>query len=365
MRRSSAPPTTHDVARLAGVSRATVSFVLNGVSEGRVAPETQKRVLSAAATLGYRPNRLASALSTGRTYTIGIVSEVLDYRYVAATAASYTKNMMLAVSVAAARAGLNALLFLETGELPLKPETVADGRVDGILVFGMYQSPEKVQKLATLGVPCVEIGTRWGNYYVEADNTGGARLAVEHLYDLGHRRIAHYIGLPPGITVPSSEQRRESFLQTAAELGLSEAKTPVAHEAADLAALFPGPAPCASDLTAIFCYNEAAAVEALDILRAAGRRVPEDVSLIGFDNELRGVVMRPALTTVVNPIDEIAIAAVGLLCRQMAGEAEPQEAKVLPTSLIVRDSTAEPPSNFSVSSEPRTTASGSSMLSSR
>jgi len=352
MRKTSSLPTTHDVARLAGVSRATVSFVLNDRAEGRVAEETRKRVLTAAETLGYRPNRLATALSTGRTYTIGIFSSLKDARNVAETPGHfdpadfpghYAKTVFLAVTLAAARTGLNTTLFLETPDIELRPEDVADGRVDGVVVFGMYNHHDWVRRVATLGIPCVEIGTRWGHCWVEADNTGGTHLAVEHLIGLGHRRIAHYIGLPPIPFIPSMQARVTGFRAVTAAAGIASEASPVVYQKEELALLFADSVPRHHQPTAIFTYNDAAAVEALDILQARGLRVPQDISLVGFDNEIRATTMRPALTTVQNPIDEIARTAVSLLLRQLeSGHADP-EGVTVPTSLILRDSTSPAP----------------------
>ena len=353
MAKISSLPTTHDVARIAGVSRATVSFVLNGRAKGRVSPQAQERVLAAAESLGYRPNRLATALSTGRTYTIGIVSQVGDSHNIADAPGRvhdvadfpghYAKNVFLAVTLAAARVGLNATLFLEMLDLELKPEDVADGRVDGIVVFGMYSHHEWVQRVASLQVPCVEIGTRWGRFSVEADNIGGTRLAVEHLLGLGHRRIAHYIGLPAVPYIPTMAAREHGFREATAGAGIPPDDAPVVHQASELAALFAPSVPKREQPTAVYCYNDAAAIEARDVLEVQSLRVPRDVSLVGFDNELRAVAMRPALTTIQNPIDEIARNAIALLRRQIEEDDVAPERIVIPTHLVLRDSTAAPP----------------------
>ncbi|MES2464398.1 MAG: LacI family DNA-binding transcriptional regulator [Armatimonadota bacterium] len=343
-------PTSHDVARLAGVSRATVSFVLNGRARGRVSLEAQGRVRAAAESLGYRPNRLATALSTGRTSTIGIVCQVKDSVYIADVPGQkhdvadapghYAKNMFLAVTLAAARVGLNATLFLELLDLELKPEDVADGRVDGIVIFGMYSHHDWVKRVASLQMPCVEIGTRWGKWWVEADNSGGTRLALEHLLHLGHRRIAHYIGLPAVPFIPTMASRATTFRAVTTEAQIPLCDAPIVHGADYLAALFDTSVPSHRQPTAIFTYNDAAAVEALDVLTAHGLRVPDDVSLVGFDNEIRSVTMRPALTTVQNPIDEIARSAVGLLRREIEERSAAAEGIIVPTQLIIRESTA-------------------------
>lgn len=344
MRRSRIP-TTEDVARAAGVSRATVSYVLNQQAEGRrIPPDTQARVLHAVQSLGYRRNRLATALSTGRTYTVGLVSEIKDHPDVAAWPAPYLKDLFLSVTLAAARAGLNAFLLLQTIDRDLKPEDVADGRVDGVIVFGMQGGDEWVRRVCALGLPCVEIGACRGRYWVDVDNVGGARLAVEHLLSLGHRRIAHFTRTFPSEFILSPRQRAQGFREAVVAAGLSEAEAPILMSAEELAMQFGLDTAPDRRPTALFCYSDYLALCAFDTLCTSGLRVPDDVSLVGFNNDLRAVTMRPELTTVVNPVDDVARAAVALLHRQMEGHnALPEESVTLPTSLFIRDSTAPPP----------------------
>ena len=341
MRRSGVP-TTEDVARVAGVSRATVSFVLNQRADGRITADTQARVLRAAQSLGYRRNRLATALSTGRAHAVGIVSEIKDFSDVAASADVYLKNVFLAVTLAAARAGLNAFLLLETPDLELRPEDVADGRVDGVIVFRMQDNDSWVPRVEALGLPCVEIGSCCGRYWVDVDNAGGAALAVEHLCGLGHRRIAYFARRPSTPLVPSPGRRLEGFRAAVTAAGIPDADAPVACTPEELGRLFgPDVAPDRRP-TAVFCFSDGHALTALDLLTARGLRVPEDVSLVGFNSDVRAESVRPALTSVVNPVDEMARAAIGLLRRQMEGSALPEEGIVLPARLAVRQSTAAP-----------------------
>ncbi len=335
MRRTSV--TTADVARHSGVSRATVSYVLNGRTGMRISPATTLRVQQAAAALGYRRNPIATALRTGRMHSIGLVSSIAQDGATHHTQNTYGPYLFLELSLAAARVGMNANIFVDALGLPLRPDAVMDGRVDGLIFFAYYDTSEWVEEAYTLGLPCVEIGSAWGRFQVHQDNAGGARLAAAYLLALGHRRIGYWRG-PEAVV--SARARANGFQFAMQEAGLTVAEAPVVSSPEEFAALLKRP----DRPTAFFVRDTVIAIEAFDLICAAGLRVPEDVSLIGYDNDLRAMTMRPALTTVQNPLAGMAEAAVRLLRAQVDGLEIETDVEVVPTHLIVRDSTAPPAS---------------------
>ena len=333
--------TTKGVAEATGISATTVASVLSGRNVVRVSEATRERVLAAAQEMGYRRNGLAAALRTGRTNTIGIVSPLAWSGVADKLRHGYLRDLLVGISVAAARAGMNAMTFLETPLAELAPESVADRRVEGVVLFGMPVDLEGAQEwvdaLYATGIACAEIGSRYGRYQVHADNFGGARLATEHLIGLGHRRIG-YRQIEDGRRV-SAETRAAGFRAAAGAHGLSEAETPVARTRAEFGALLERP----DRPTAFFCYNDGLAVQAFDDIHAAGLQIPDDISLVGFDNDQRAGAMRPRLTTVDNPLDALAEAAVALVLAQLRGEEAACASPLIDTHLVLRDSTAPPP----------------------
>ena len=327
--------TARDIADASGVSVATVSYVLSGREGVRISEQTRQRVLDTARRIGYRRNSLAAALRKGRMHTVGIVCSSFTRNTPAASRYAYVKDLMLALTFAAARDGLTAVLFIDKPVDQLKPEEIADRRVDGAILFNMYGQGEWVQAVGATGLPCVEIGSGYGPYQVHADNEGGAHAAVEHLVGLGHRRIGHWRGPE---SVPSANQRVQGFRDAVRAAGIPESESPIVSEGREFAEMLRRP-DCP---TAFFLNNDERAVEALDRMHAAGLQAPRDLSLVGFDNDLRAQTVRPQLTTVQNPLDAMADAAVHLIQAQVAGEEIPAPRVVVPTHLVIRDSTAPP-----------------------
>lgn len=340
--------TTKGIALATGISATTVASILSGRNVVRVSEATRDRVLTAAREMGYRRNGLAAALRTGRTNTIGIVSPLAWGGGSAHLRHGYLRDLLVAISVAAARAGMNAMTFLDMPLDPFPPGSVADRRVEGVVLFGITDdlpgARAWVDALYAMGIPCAEIGSRWGPYQVHADNVGGARQATEHLIGLGHRRIAFWRS---GTHHVSSETREQGFRAAMRAAGLSEGEMFVFLEATELKDRFQR----ADRPTALFCHNDSLALYAFDHLRAAGLRVPEDVSLVGFDNDGRIEAMRPRLTTVINPLDGLADAAVALVRAQRAGEEIVLPAPLIETQLVVRESTAPPPAPGNLTKE--------------
>ncbi len=334
--------TSEDIARLAGVSRATVSYVLNGRAGARISPVTRGRVLEAARAAGYQRNSLAAALNTGRIHTVGLVTSPHGLTEGRNT---YCQDLFLEVSLAAAQAKMQSMMFMDklmtdqdsgTG---LHPGDLLDGRLDGVVIFGHSQHETWIQRLSDLGLPFVEIGASCGRFAVQGDNRGGITEAVEHLWGLGHRKIAYWTFPLEGVTLRA---RAAGFQEAVRGKGMSATDCPIvfAQEAEPLAELLRRP----DRPTAVMTFNDALAVEALLLFQSLGLRVPQDISLVGYDNDLRAVTTLPHLTTVAHPLRLMAQEAMRKLMDQIEGREATAEVTLVPAHLVVRDSTAPPPS---------------------
>jgi LacI family transcriptional regulator len=333
--------TITDVARAAGVSRTTVSYVLSERADARVPEPTRRRILDAAAGVGYRHNALAVAFRSGHMNTIGIVCPVhmLDASP-GHTGNVYYRDLLLALVAAGFEAGLNPLFLSEQPSKQVSLTDITDRRADGVILVVKENAEAFVREAESAGVPCVTVGREYGAWQVHTDNRLGARLAVQHLLDLGHRRIGYlWHGKEQ---VPSARARRDGFLEALKEAGVTgesgadEFTDKNADSLIDALRAKNGP-------TAVFCYNDELAVQLLDLCHAAALRVPDDVSIVGFDDNILAVTARPRLTTVRSPLSDMARVAIELFQAQMRGESPPSRPAYLAPILAVRDSSGPPP----------------------
>lgn len=331
--------TAKDIALATGVSATTVASILSGRDVVRVSAATRERVLASASELGYRRNRLATALRTGRTNTLGIVSPLVwsDVEY--SIRSLYLTELLTVISVAAARAGMNAMTFIDSSLQDLSTDSVADGRVEGVILFGLPAdlagATEWVSELEATGIPVVEIGSCYSRHQIHADNAGGAKRAVEYLLEQGHRSIGCWQAPTRSI---STTWRRDGFEAAVREAGLSAEQTPLVTTHQEFAALLHS----AARPTAFFCSSDRMAVEAYKCLHEAGLRVPEDMSVIGFDNSVLAETMLPPLSSVQNPLGAMAAAAVSLLLSQIEGQEIAPFHDLIEAPLVVRESAAPP-----------------------
>lgn len=311
-------PTLYDVARAVGVSKSLVSLAIRG--QPGVGEATRTRILDAAERLGYRSNPWARSLVHGRSGVIGVL--VGDLR-------GYAVDVVHGIEARADRDGTGVVLVDGRGDrevLRRGMERLHGFGVDGVIAVSGQVPPEAVAASTT---PVVVVGRPAevpGNAsQVSNDDRLGARMAVHHLAGLGHRRIAHVAGSGR----PASLQRAASYEQTMAELGL----TPIVFESvAELVG---------SEVTAVFCANDRIAADALGAVVDAGRRVPEHLSVVGYDDTQLATWLRPALTTVQQPrqhMGELAFDA--LVALQDGGSARH---RIVPPTLVVRGSTGVPP----------------------
>jgi len=308
-----------DVARQAGVSYKTVSRVVNG--EAAVREETRLRVEDAVATLGYRPNHSAQSLRRGRTHTLRLI---LSLRAGTFTGLRFQDEVIAGASDRASRSGYGLLLELVEGDpIDDRRRWLADRRADGtILLDGRSESP-LVSLLKSTGAPCVmlvnpDADPAFGS--VDADFHGGAEAIMQHLIGLGHRRIAH---LADDFDLHSSRQRRDGYLAALQNAGITpdvDLIMPTGSQQEDGFAATARLFAMRSDVTALFCVNDLTAFGAIEWLVEHGRRVPEDVSVTGYDDIAVARYFSPPLTTVHLPWYEMGIAAAGLLIDSLDGQ---------------------------------------------
>lgn len=332
-------PTLEDVAAYAGVSRSTASRALN--DDAYVSSRSREKVLGAARELGYSPNQAARSLVTRRTGAVAVVlsepeSKVLDDPYFATVMhGAYRELSATGVQM--------LLMFVDSREdVPRTVRFLEGGHVDGALVFAPHHGDPLPTALRLLRLPVVYGGrpgsVRRGVHAVDFDNRGGARLAVRHLLAAGRRRIVTITGM---LDHPAAADRLGGWTDALTEAGLDPAGL---SEAGDF--LMPsGERAMATlldrvpDLDAVFAASDAMAAGAMRTLRSAGRRVPADVAVIGFDDQpTLAPAMEPPLTSVhQDPRDQIR-QMVGILMSLLAGDQVRPDTTVLPVTLTVRDS---------------------------
>lgn len=332
-------PTSADVAARAGVSRTTVSFVLNYRTDVQISDETRQRVLRAASELGYHPHAPARQLAGGRSHILGLVLRQSAEQVAGdATLAETLRGLASAARSAGSR------VMVE----PLAPEGTYDRllrsqHADGLIVSGPRMDDPSLAELVRDGFPIVLQGSMPGLDVpsVDVDNVAGARGAVEHLIALGHRRIACVTNAR--LTYTSAQERLAGYraaLETAAiaydEALVAEGSFDAASGERATSELLARTA-----FSAMFVASDVLTLGAFGALRGASRHVPRDVSIVGFDDIPLAAYFDPPLTTVRLPAFELGQAAGRALLDRIAGRAVPQRT-LLPTELIVRGSTAPP-----------------------
>lgn len=338
-------PTIKDVARESGVSYKTVSRVVNG-DEANVGVATRQRVRDAITTLGYRPHHGARSLRSGRTHTLRLIVTTGSERFLANP---YQDDVVAGVADAASDRGYAILLELVRSETA-PPPGLTERRVEGtILLDSRVPRPLLVPILLESNAPCVVLANRDVDPalgWIDADFRGGAERLVRHLLDLGHRRIAHLMDNP---AFRSSQARRAGYEQALFSAGIEPDPGLIVmaghlreHGYAATANLLAR----RSDFTAIFCVNDLTALGAIECLQRHGTRVPEDVSVTGYDDITMARYATPPLTTVRLPWYEMGAAAVDLVVGAVEGQRLFPDGREFAVKLCLRDSTAPAPGNM-------------------
>lgn len=327
-----------DLARMAGVSAMTVSRVLN--NRPGVGEETRQRVLELLSGSGYTPNisarSLAGSRAGGRTQVLGMVVPDLSTQYVSEIARG--------AGEAAVKHGYDVILYTSTnGEHAYeRVHALTKGIVDGLLLVLPHASAEYTELLRRTRLPVIVIDHRGeiaDTPAVTVDNYSGARLAVDHLVGLGHRRIGFITGR---MDTRASQERLRGYREGLLVHGLSVDEALIRpadflrpsgfHAAGELLAL--GEAP-----SAIFVSNDVMAFGAMDAIKDHGLRIPDDISVIGFDDIPMSAQVHPPLTTVRQPLYEMGAAATSMLITLLADVSLSTDHPELSTELIVREST--------------------------
>jgi LacI family transcriptional regulator, galactose operon repressor len=351
MRRNGAS-TIRDVARESGYSASTVSIVLNNAPLSRYIPEdTKGRIQTAARRLGYRPNPLARSLRSQRSNIVGVmVFDITD---------PFCTPILRGLENALYQANYLSLLadaHNEPHRFERYLEMLLDRRVEGLIVIANWLVTD-IKVLADLTekqVPTVIAGRAFeieNISTVSVDNEGGAALALEHLYGLGHREIAFLRGPK---TLASSGQRWKglrNFAQSL-ELRLDPKRIAELPESLDPNSSFEAGAQLTTELlrggksfSALVAYDDITALGALRALKKKGLRVPEDCSVVGFDDVAQASLSAPALTTVRQPMEAMGSMSVGMMLDAIKAVDQKKSIPVLrrriPAELVVRESTGK------------------------
>jgi DNA-binding LacI/PurR family transcriptional regulator len=325
-------PNIYDVAKLAGVSHQTVSRALNG--SGYIKPETKAKVEAATLELGYRPSQAARALAVSKNNMVGLL--------VADTGLYGPAGMLNSMEREARRAGYFALSVAIESDAP---DTWSDGiehlgrlGIEGLICIALNTEMLQLAVESLPGIPVIAVDTAAhpGVTVIGIDNKSGARLAVEHLIGLGHSAILHVAG--PESSAESSD-RRAGYLEAMSQSNL----TPLIEQGDWSAATglkigsrfdFAG-----TGTTAVFAANDHLALGIQRALKLRGIRVPQQVSIVGFDDIPEAPYFETPLTTIRQDFNQLGEAAMGLLLSELEGVKRAGAAPVTPR-LVVRDSTS-------------------------
>jgi DNA-binding LacI/PurR family transcriptional regulator len=351
MRRGGAS-TIRDVARESGYSASTVSIVLNNAPLARYIPEeTKGRIQSTARRLGYRPNPLARSLRNQRSNVVGVmVFDITD---------PFCTPILRGLENALYQANYLSLLVdahNEPHRFERYLEMLLDRRVEGLIVIANWLVTD-IKVLADLTqkqVPTVIAGRAFeieNINTVSVDNESGAAMALEHLYKLGHREIAFLRG--PRV-LASSGQRWKGIRSYAQSVGLTLDAKRIAElpESLDANSSFEAGTRLTAELlssrkpfTALLAYDDVTALGALRALKNKGLRVPEDCSVVGFDDVAQATLSLPSLTTVRQPIEAMGTMSVGMVLDAIQAVEQKQDIPVvrrkIPAELVIRESTQE------------------------
>ncbi len=334
-------PTLRDVADAAGVHPATASRALNPATRGLVNADTARRVIKVAETLGYRPNPIARGLKTAKSGTVGLVIPDLTN--------PLFPPIVRGIEEVLEPAGYSGLI-VSTDNDPSREraqiESLRSRQVEGFIVATALLDHPLLDQLRREGVLMVMVNRRPDGLDVPSitpDDASGVELAVRHLAALGHRRIAHLAG--PANT-STGVVRARSFRNTVHDLGLDQdpALTTICaywSEAAGADALR-SLLDAGAEFTAVVAGNDLIALGCYDVFAERGIDCPGDVSVVGFNDMPFLDKLRPPLTTVAVPHQQIGAEAARMLLDAIADRARPSRSVLLPLSLVVRGSTAPP-----------------------
>ncbi|RTE10782.1 LacI family DNA-binding transcriptional regulator [Paenibacillus whitsoniae] len=332
--------TIYDVAREAGVSIAAVSQVMNG--KGKISEERRAEILKTMERLNYQPSVIASALTGKKTYTLGLVVPDISNPFFA--------EIARAVEDQGHEMGYS-LIICSTDNKDERVERyltlLQQKSVDGMIIGTGMDNKDMLKPIMDRAIPVVMIAREMQDlalHTVVVDDFVGGRMSASHLIALGHKRMAI---LAEHSKVTSSRERVKGFLHTLGEAGITLSDTSVRNcsytvENGKREALSLLEQPAAVRPTALFCCNDMLAIGALQAAKQLKLRVPEDVSVIGFDNTILASVTDPPLTTIAQPIEPMGKQVVDLLLMELKKRSQDKQRVVMRPELIVRQSTGAP-----------------------
>jgi LacI family transcriptional regulator len=332
--------TSRDVADLAGVSRTTVSLVLNRVEGVQISEETRDRVIQAAQQLGYVPNAAAQALASRRAQIIGLILTRNPHHI---SSDAFLNQILDGLITAAHEHSIRLLIDIVEAQHQQKTyhELVRAKRIDGLILSGPRFDDEALLSLQKDRFPTVLMGQLPGTdfYSVDIDNFTAAQQAVAHLVRLGHRRIACITNAAPSYTAASDrlngykqvlETHDIPYDETLVRLGDFDPESGF-QGMNDLLDLDPPP-------TAVFVGSDVVAIGAKAAVVERQLRIPEDIALVGFDDIPLARYLNPPLTTVRLPASDLATRASQMLIQLIQGKQPPEKLVLLESQLIVRQS---------------------------
>ena len=324
-----------DIAKAAGVSPSTVSRALS--DHPRISDETKERIRRLAQEMGYTPSLLARSLVTRDTATIGVV--------ITMASDPFLTHLVTSIEEVAQEQGYSVLMSSSYLDPDRELEVVGafhGRRTRGIIVIGSQVDTGYLQLRDRFPLPVVLTNCRTYPYSVSTDNVAGARRAVEHLVQLGHRRIAY---IANRCTQRSNRDRLTSYQQVLAANGIPVNEDLIIEGDGTLQG---GNAAARILLsrthppTAVFCFNDMTAIGVLSGLQQAKIQVPEEISVVGFDDVEFAAHCYPRLTTIRQSTDLMGQRLIHMLLELIQGQ-EDVESEVLPAELVIRDSTGPPP----------------------
>jgi len=331
--------TSSDVAKLARVSRTTVSFILNNVPDVSISAATRKRVLDAAKKLNYSPNVAGKKLVSGKSFTIGLV---LCQSPEQIFTDAFLPQVILGVEQAAMQQGFHVLLKpVDPNDAGGYARLITENHVDGILLSGPRQDDAALMHLYARNVPIMLMGQlpETDIPFVDVNARAGAELAVSHLIEHGHQHIGMITNAPLDYT--SAQQRRDGYLKALKKAGLPVQKalikvgnyTPASGFEAMKALLQVTPR-----VTAVFVASDVVAMGAILAIKEAGLRIPQDIAVVGFDDIPLAEFYDPPLTTIHLPAFGLGWAGGERLIRIIQGEGLNDASLLLESKLITRQS---------------------------
>lgn len=332
--------TIKDIAKKLNISVSTVSYVMND-GPRKVPDHVKAKVLATASEIGYRPNRIARMLVTQKSNTIGVVP---DQMHIDAMVGPFLRNVFNTILNVAEEKSQDVLFMTTHSERDpeLYANSVTDGRVDGVIMIGADQRKPLIDILLKREFPHVLINTHCSpeSATFTIDNAAGITMIMQHLYDLGHRKFGLVAGIPGNGDSQLRESAFDQFLLAADAVSLPawRANGFFNLEGGFQAAqqiLTSGPRP-----TALIALNDESALGALRCAQEHGIKVPDELSITGFDNTEWVQLTEIPITTIAQNEQVIAQAATRSLLQQIAGE--PVENKIFPPELIIRASTTHP-----------------------